>query len=353
MQRMRNVETDGAGVIALDADRGDAGARLDHVICRHLAHTHVSRTRVQTWIGEGRVMVNGAAVRRPAARVASGDTVVLSIAPRVRRAMAAEARTGIIDVLFEDDHLLVVNKPPGIVVHPTVGNRTGTMMNALLWHAREWRHGQKPALVGRLDKDTSGVLLVSKRVDVHAALQRATASGAGDKSYLALVYGHVKAARGTIDLPLAPDPSDRRRTVAGARGALPSVTRFERIGRAAAAPVGLTLLRCSLGSGRRHQIRAHLMASGWPIVGDPVYGGPRWRDVADATTRDILRAFPRQALHALRLAFTHPVTGERVDIVAPPPKDLAAMLDALMDFRDYRDGQADATIRTESTRRCC
>ncbi|MGE5243161.1 MAG: RluA family pseudouridine synthase [Betaproteobacteria bacterium] len=311
----------------LIADRGDAGQRLDLVLRRHLAAAGATRTRIQTWIADGRVAVNGRGRRRAAARVASGDIITVAIPDELpgRRPMAAEDRT--LDVLYEDAHLLVVDKPPGVVVHPTYKHADGTMMNALLWRARTWPAGGRPSIVGRLDKLTSGIVLVAKRREVHAALQRAMSSPRAEKDYLAVVYGRMNRARGRIDLPLGRDRRDPRKVVVSA-GGTPSLTLFERIARAAARREGLALVRCSLVTGRRHQIRVHLAARGWPIVGDPVYGEPRWTHVADAGLAATLRTFPRQALHAWRLALRHPATGERLVVTSRVPDDIAALLGA-------------------------
>ncbi|MBW8867940.1 MAG: RluA family pseudouridine synthase [Acidobacteria bacterium] len=306
----------------LIADRGDAGVRLDRVLRRHLKDVPAAtRTRVQAWIAGGCVTVNDRPVRRVAARAALGDRVSVTMpdAPP-RRVMCGEDVA--LAVLYEDDHVVAVDKPAGLVVHPTFKHPAGTLMNALLGHARTWPAGQRPSIVGRLDKLTSGVVLAAKSGDVHAALQRA----AMQKIYLALVYGRVPAARGTIDLRLAVD-SDRRRVVASDDVGAASVTRFERIARVPAPRAGLSLLRCTLETGRRHQIRAHLQARGWPIVGDPVYGEPRWARVDDPLLAAALRAFPRQALHAAHLAFVHPITRSLITIDAPLAKDFAGLVE--------------------------
>jgi 23S rRNA pseudouridine1911/1915/1917 synthase len=201
-------------------------------------------------------------------------------------------------------------------------------MNALLWHARGWPAPQRPSLVSRLDKLTSGVILVAKTATAHAALQRAMVANDSEKDYLAVVYGRVNVARGEIDLRLGKDRSDRRKVVASATAGAESLTRFERIARVAAPRAGLSLLRCRLVTGRTHQIRVHLAARGWPVVGDPAYGEPRWNEVVDPVLAATLRAFPRQALHAWRVAFTHPTTRARLTIEAPVPGDIAALLDA-------------------------
>ena len=307
------------------ADRGDAGQRVDLVLRRHLRDVATaSRTRVQAWIENGLVTINGRPVRRVATRAALGDRVVVDLHDaRPRRAMTAEHVP--LDVLFEDEFLLAIDKPAGMVVHPAYKNPTGTVMNALLWHARGWPASSRPSIVGRLDKLTSGVVLAAKTSAMHAALQRASTSHDAEKDYLAVVYGRVNAARGAIDLRLAKDRR-RRRTVASRDLGAPSLTRFARLARVAAPRAGLTLLGCSLVTGRAHQIRAHLAARGWPLVGDPIYGEPRWRDVDDPTLASALRAFPRQALHAWRLAFTHPVTRARMVFTAPVPRDLEELL---------------------------
>jgi 23S rRNA pseudouridine1911/1915/1917 synthase len=220
-----------------------------------------------------------------------------------------------------------------MVVHPTYKHTHGTMMNALLWRARAWSTQHRPSLVGRLDKDTSGIVLIAKTAAIHAALQRALARtdrpdhrAGSEKTYLAVVYGRVNVVRGAIDLRLARDAGDRRRIVASDTVGAPSLTHYERLSRADAPRVGVSLLRCRLATGRTHQIRVHLAARGWPIVGDPVYGEPRWRQVADPALASALRAFPRQALHAWRLAFVHPMTHRRVELEAPLPSDIERLL---------------------------
>jgi 23S rRNA pseudouridine1911/1915/1917 synthase len=316
----------------LTADRGDAGRRLDLMLRRHLTGVRAAtRTRVQRWIEDGHITVNGRTVRRAAARAALGDVVAVALPGGIEDAtgpaeMAAENVT--VDVLYEDHALLVVNKPAGVVVHPSYRNTTGTTMNFLLWHARGWPPGQRPSLVGRLDKGTSGVLLVARTAAVHAALQRAMASSDSGKEYLAVVYGRVNVARGEIDLRLEHDPLDRRRMIASATRGAPSLTRFERLARVAAPRAGLSLVRCRIVTGRTHQIRAHLSARGWPLVGDTKYGEPRWSKIAERSLAAALRAFSRPALHASRLAFTHPVTRDRVAVEAPLPRDFENLLAA-------------------------
>ena len=312
------------------ADRGDGGRRLDLVLRRHLADLPAAtRTRVQRWIAEGGVAVNGRAIRRAAARIAAGDVITVALpADLVAPRAPVAAQQLALDVLFEDEHFIAINKPPGVVVHPTYRHADGTVLNALLWRARGWRPSDRPSIVGRLDKHTSGIVIAAKSARAHAGLQRALTAAAADKRYLAIVYGRVAAARGTIDLRLRRDPHDRRRVLASATAGAASVTRYERLGRAPASPVGLALLACRLVTGRMHQIRVHLAASGWPIAGDAKYGRALWRDIADAELRGELSGFTRQALHAWRLEVRHPLTGLPLRIEAAIPADMHRLLTA-------------------------
>jgi 23S rRNA pseudouridine1911/1915/1917 synthase len=307
----------------LVADRGDAGRRLDHVLTRHLSDLRtVTRTSVQRSIRNGQVRVNGAVVTRTAARTAAGDVVSVTL-PELKRARMSPEELPL-DVLFEDDALLILNKPAGLVVHPTYRHMSGTVLNGLLSRARGWPPGARPSIVGRLDKLTSGIVVAAKTAASHAALQRAMASPRAEKDYLAIVYGLVSPPRGTIDLRLSRAPGDRRRVVASADG-LPSTTRYERIARSAAPCGRFSLVRCRLATGRMHQIRVHLAARQWPIVGDPKYGEPRWPELEDPLLAERLRAFPRQALHAWRLRLAHPISGGELRIEAPVPDDFASL----------------------------
>jgi 23S rRNA pseudouridine1911/1915/1917 synthase len=309
-------------------DRGDAGRRIDQVVQRHLGGLPgATRTRVQHWIADGLVTINGRTVRRPAGRVAGGDTIsVLTPHTEPARQPMLPSSTAL-EVLFEDESLLAINKPAGVVVHPTHAHRTGTLMNDLLGHAQQWPSGLRPSIVGRLDRLTSGVVLVAKGAAIHAALQRAMTAAACEKHYLAIVYGRVNPSAGSIDLRLRRDSLDRRKVIASKHAGVASLTHFARLAGVAARPVGLALLQCRLVTGRTHQIRVHLAARGWPIVGDPVYGKPHWSRIADPRLAAALQTFPRQALHASHLALIHPATQGRLEIEAPVPEDMEALLD--------------------------
>jgi 23S rRNA pseudouridine1911/1915/1917 synthase len=316
------------------ADRGDDRERIDRVLQRHLAdRPDVTRSRIQGWIGEGLVRVNGAPAAKPSSRLMTGDVVEVELPPLPeRRAVTAQEMP--LSVLFEDEHLLAIDKPSGLVVHPTIGHREGTLINALLWHARDWGEGQRPGLVNRLDRGTSGVLLVAKTPAVHGALARSLRRRNAEKEYLAVVYGATPFEQGRIERKILRDPADHKRMTTSKTEGRDSVTLYERMAEAS----GLTLLRCRLLTGRTHQIRVHLQSQGWPIVGDPVYGEPRWKGIVEPGLAALCRDFPRQALHAFRLSFVHPATGAPLEITAPVPADLEALL-AAAGLTDRRAGR--------------
>jgi 23S rRNA pseudouridine1911/1915/1917 synthase len=306
------------------ADRGDDRVRIDRVLRRRLGGVHpISRTRLQAALDAGLVTVNGRTVTRAATRVAQGDRIGVAYDARPGGSRPAPEPVAL-DILYEDDWLLVVNKPAGLVAHPSYKHPSGTLLNALLWHARAWPEGCRPALVHRLDRLTSGALLVARSADVVAPLARALRAASAEKVYLAVVHGSVPRRAGTMAFPLRRDGLDRRRVVAGEVG-VAATTCWTRLRRSRH---GLTLLACRPVTGRMHQIRAHLAAAGWPIAGDPVYGPRTWTG-GDAEVRDARAALARQALHAWRLAFEHPVTRERVLCTAPLPADMARLIEAM------------------------
>ena len=216
-----------------------------------------------------------------------------------------------LEILFEDEWLLAVDKPAGLVVHPTYKNVAGTLLDEL----RTREPDAALSVVGRLDKLTSGIVVIAKSAAAHAAVQRMWPEA--EKDYLAVVHGRVEPVRGEIIAPLASDPADRRRRIVAADGA-PSVTRFERLEYDAAS--NRSVLRCRLVTGRRHQIRVHLASRGWPIVGDAVYGEP-------------LEGFPRHALHAWRVSLPHPASGVRIDVTTTPVVDLSTHIGASWPYR--------------------
>lgn len=224
---------------------------------------------------------------------------IQTIDPRRR----PQPEEGPLTIIYEDDWMLVANKPPGVVVHPTYKNTSGTLLNAVLWRVRE-RPGSQPGILTRLDKDTSGLVVIALTPDVHATMQKDAAAGRTTKHYLAVVVGWPEPSRGAIVLPLARDPEDRRRVVVTADGA-PCETRYEVL----STSEDHALVRCALVTGRTHQIRVHLAACGWPVLGDRVYGQPDDR-------------ITRQALHAWRVSMPHPITRQPLEFEAPIPPDM-------------------------------
>jgi 23S rRNA pseudouridine1911/1915/1917 synthase len=294
---------------SIDIDRGDVGMRVDRVLYRHLRDLPgMSRTKIQRLIDSGAVLVNSRPVPRVAWRVAAGDRLSVDL-PEIRRRRRPRPEALPLDIVLEDDALLIVNKPPGQVAHPAFRNPSGTLLNALLAHADgRW----SPALVNRLDKDTSGLVLVAKTPEIQRQLQRVMERDGIEKEYLAVVGGKPTPRKGLIDLALDRDPWDRRRVVVRDRGGRRCLTRYERI--ATSARGDLSVVRCRLVTGRTHQIRVHLAARKWPVAGDSAYG------VKDPR-------IARQALHAWRLTFDHPLTGVRVVVAAPVPQDMQTLID--------------------------
>jgi 23S rRNA pseudouridine1911/1915/1917 synthase len=306
------------------ADRGDERLRLDQAVMRHLAdEPGLSRTRVQRWLDAGLISVNGREGRRASSSLRQGDEVVVTLpTPRVRKVHAAEALD--VPVLYEDEWLVVVNKPAGMVAHPTGRLQSGTLFNALLHKARGWEDATaRPGLVHRLDRDTSGVLLVAKSRSVHARAARLLSTDHASKTYLAVVIGRPPEDA-TITYPLG-KIAERPPQVGVVDEGWPSITYVQRLRSTWPMPDGLALLECTLGTGRLHQIRAHLLAAGWPIAGDPIYRSPKAEAKLPPMTKAQVDALDGQALHAWRLVMPHPMTGEVLDVTAPIPARLQAL----------------------------
>jgi len=301
--------------IELTLPRACAGQRLDQALSQLLPQ--FSRSRLAQWIREQQVELDGRAAL-PKARVYGGEKVRIMPLPDPA-AVAARPEQIPLDVVYEDATLLVINKPPGLVVHPGSGNWSGTLLNALLAHAPQLAAIPRAGIVHRLDKDTSGLLVVAKTLEAQTSLVRQLQARTVKREYLALVHGKIARA-GKIEAPIGRHPARRTRMAVTARGK-PAVTHYEVLHRYPHA----TLLRCRLETGRTHQIRVHLQSIGHPLVGDPAYGRHRILDAGDA----LLAQFPRQTLHAQRLELTHPASGKPVAWEAAPPFDLQTLLDAL------------------------
>lgn len=299
------------------------GSRLDRALAVLLPE--LSRSALARLIEEGRVTVAGRLVTKASARVATGDALAVEIPPPLPSTLASQDLP--ITILYEDELLVVIDKPAGQVVHPAAGHADETLVNALLFHIRDLSGigGElRPGIVHRLDKDTSGVMVIAKNDEAHRKLTAAWPTEAVRKEYLAVVYGTPPNSRGTIDAPIGRDPGDRKRMgiVAGGRRA---VTDYEIV-----KPLRhSSLLRCFLHTGRTHQIRVHLKSLGYPIIGDPLYSGPQWRGIPDKKLQKAIKEMTRQALHASRLTIPHPRTGQSMTFEAPMPADLAALVAAL------------------------
>ncbi|MFZ5785993.1 MAG: RluA family pseudouridine synthase [Acidobacteriota bacterium] len=313
-------DPDAASVVEFTVPDADAGLRLDRFLAG--AGHGWSRSQVARWIEDGHVGRNGAACTKPAQLLAAGDAVVVTPPPVAPSELVPQAIP--LDVLHEDAHLIVINKPPGLVIHPAAGNPDGTLVNALLAHCDDLSGVggvERPGIVHRLDKDTSGVLVAAKTDLAHRALSLSFRWRTTDKRYLAVVYGLPRAEEGVVDAPIARHPTERKRmaVVPGGRTARTVWWLRERF-------AGSALVECRLVTGRTHQVRLHMAHAGHALVGDPLYAGRQWRAIADEAVAARCRDFPRQALHAWRLTITHPASGEPMTFEAPLPADLEDLL---------------------------
>ena len=305
----------------LTAPPGEGPVRLDSFLAGAVGD--LSRSAVQRLIDEGMVTVDGTPAK-PSLKLRGGERVVVSIPPPVPAAPAPERIP--LDILFEDGDLIVVNKPAGMVVHPGAGTSSGTLVNALLEHCRDLSGigGElRPGIVHRIDKDTSGVLVVAKNDRSHNSLARQFKEHTVKRVYLALVYGSPRTDKGRIEGAIGRHPSDRTRMSGKARRGKHAVTHWQVLGRYPA----ITLIRLRLETGRTHQIRVHLSEAGHPLVGDLTYGGGgRFSGIQDQGLRPLVRELGRQALHAKTLGFIHPATGEYLEFDTQLPEDMARII---------------------------
>lgn len=283
-----------------------------------------SRTRLQQWLRDGNVRVNGA-VWRAKDKVRGGEVIEVTAQTELQTGNDL-AENLPLDIVYSDETLIVINKPAGLVVHPAAGNRAGTLLNALLYHAPEVSQVPRAGIVHRLDKDTTGLLVVARTLKAQVSLVAQLQERSVSRQYDAIVFGELISG-GTIDLPMGRHPTDRKR-MAVRQGGREAITHFRVVERFRAH----THLRVSLETGRTHQIRVHMAQAKFPLVGDKTYGGrvhiPRY---ASEEIISALRAFPRQALHAARLELTHPQTGKSMRWRAPLPDDMVALLEVLRD----------------------
>lgn len=308
-----------------------AGRRLDQALAELLSE--YSRSRIKDWIDEGRVRVDGAQLR-PKDKVLGGEQVELEAVLPMSEDVTAQAIELV--VVHEDKHVFVINKPAGLVVHPGAGNPAGTLQNALLHLDEKLAKLPRAGIVHRLDKDTSGLMVVARTIDAHTALVRAIEAREVHREYEAVCLG-VMTGGGTVEAPIGRHPVDRLRMAIRESGR-EAVTHYRVLQRFR----GHTHVRLTLETGRTHQIRVHMAHIKYPLVGDQAYGGrlllPKG---ASPDLVDALRAFKRQALHAARLAFDHPKSNKQIECTAPIPKDMQVLIDVLA---------ADAKLHADSAR---
>jgi len=308
----------------------DEGQRLDLVLAKRLG---ISRTRATALVRSGTVTCESAGKLKPSTPVKAGDIFTLPPVERSLRGSEITPEKIPLAILFEDDHLLVVDKPAGMVVHPAPGHYTGTLANALLAHINTSFDSRldifRPGIVHRLDKDTSGLLVVAKTFEAHEKLSGQIKERTAGRVYLAVSCGHWPERQGRIEAPIGRSPKNRKKMAVSPAGGRAAVTDYRVI---ESFPIA-ELVEIHLTTGRTHQIRVHFAHRGHPVLGDPLYGGRKavrnysgeYRD----TARLLLDACSHQALHAHRLSFKHPASGEAVEFTSPPPEDFQRVLQIL------------------------
>jgi 23S rRNA pseudouridine1911/1915/1917 synthase len=297
-----------------------SGQRLDQVAV-HL-FPQFSRARLQEWIKSGQITLAGK-IAKPNTKVAGGELVKLEV--EMRDAGDWEAQELDLEYVYEDEDLLVINKPADLVVHPAAGNEDGTLLNGLLHYLPELKTLPRAGIVHRLDKDTTGLMVVAKNLETQNQLVQQLQARTVSRQYVGVVMGALPP-RGKVDAPMGRDPFNRVKMAVVKRGGKEALTHFQRLARLGP----MSLARMKLATGRTHQIRVHMAHLGFPLLGDPLYGKKLGRclDLPDEVIRAV-NEFPRQALHAEKLALTHPRTGEECSWQAPWPQDLAELVEIL------------------------
>jgi len=327
--------------LTAEADESHAGLRLDRFLSGRFPE--LSRTRLQALIRQGHVALGRATIEDVKYPVKPGDRFKVSVPPPVTA--HPQAREIPLNVVYEDDSIVVIDKPAGLVVHPGAGNIDRTLVNALIAHCGASLSGiggvARPGIVHRLDKDTSGLLVVAKTDQAHRALSEQFADhgreGSLERGYLALVWGAPPRPHGTIKAPIGRHKTSRTKmaVVPVARGGREAVTHYQVVATFGRGPEPIaSLLECRLETGRTHQVRVHLASIGTPLIGDPVYGTgfkSKLRKLPQAA-QDKIVSFKRQALHAAALSFVHPLTGTLLEFNSPLPDDFAMMVDALKEL---------------------
>jgi len=311
-------------------DEEAAGLRLDKFIADH--GPDLSRMRAKALIQDGCVLGDGETITDPSDRVKPGLVIAISV-PEAAEATPVGQDIPL-TVVFEDAHLIVIDKPPGLVVHPAAGNYDGTLVNALLFHCGDSLSGiggvKRPGIVHRLDKDTSGLLVAAKSDAAHAGLARQFEKHSLERTYNAVVWGALTPTEGTIEGNIGRSPRNRKKMAVVGRGGKTAITHYRslrRLGRAHGTVA--SVVECRLETGRTHQIRVHMAHLGHPVVGDPAYGRRRRAHVLTPQAKAAVEALKRQALHACTLGFRHPVTAEDMRFDSPLPDDMENLIAAL------------------------
>lgn len=313
-----------ADVFAWTVEPAEGGTRLDRFLAAHAGGR--SRSLLQRHIEEGAVRVDGEPPRRGAKTVLLAGAQV-SYEPPPLEPSHLEPEALPLAIIHEDEHLLVVDKAADMVVHPALGHRSGTLVNALLHHVQGLAAGEaaRPGIVHRLDKGTTGLLVVAKTEATHAALVALFKARDVTKTYLLFTLGVPRPARGTFDTLHGRHPRDRKRFSTRVTEGRRAITQYE----VQRSFVGTARVEARIETGRTHQIRVHFADAGTPLIGDELYGSRRTRRVVDPRIAEVVRSFPRPALHAHRLRFRHPITQEQLELEAPVPADLLALEAAL------------------------
>lgn len=334
-------------------DAADAGSRLDKVLAANLPD--LSRTRVQALLDEGRIhYADGTPVRSASLKVKQGEAFTVTVPPIVTSEIRAVEMP--LDIVYEDDDILIINKPAGLTVHPAPGHHDDTLVNALLAHCQDSLSGiggvARPGIVHRIDKDTSGLLVVAKHDKAHAHLARQLKNRSLKRTYMALCWGLPPYGEGTMDGDIGRSPRDRKKMAVVKSGGKPATTHYEVLENFSInRPVPgrrdtlqredlAALVRCELETGRTHQIRVHFAHHHFPLIGDPVYAPETSFRLRGALGKalpeeayDLLLAFRRQALHAVELVLIHPITKQEMQFEAPLPDDFFTLLGALRNLQ--------------------
>jgi 23S rRNA pseudouridine1911/1915/1917 synthase len=322
-------DLDDSAKLTLQVAEEEQGKRLDHLLAKHFPD--ISRSRIKALIVDGKVTVDGAVSKAPALRVKTvGAAVEMHVPPTVSIDLLPQDLP--LDILFEDEHLIIINKAAGMVVHPAPGHPDGTLVNALLHHCGESLLGiggeRRPGIVHRLDKDTSGVMVAAKHQAAHEGLSALFAKHDLERTYQAVLWGAPSPTSGVVEGAIGRDRMNRKKMAVDLKHGKDAITHYQVLKHLG---LGATVVACTLETGRTHQIRVHMSAIGHSLMGDPLYGraSPARKARFDEEQQAAISGFPRQALHAAVLGFVHPMTKDYVRFESELPTDMKNLIDAL------------------------